>query len=489
MIPAPLLRSSTFRLAMLFLCVFGASAMLLLYFIYWTTAGFMERQTVATISAEIQGLRDRYELLGLAGLIQVINERMSDKENRDSLYLLAKPDLSPLAGNLDKWPEVELTESGWLTFAMEGPRRRQEMAMARHFLLNGNFHLLVGRNISEKVGIQHRIIKSLFWGLGLAAVLGLAGGVFMSRKMLRRLDVINKTSLEIMAGNFSRRIPVKGTGDEFDQLIANLNEMLDQNERLMGGVRQVSDNIAHDLRSPLTRMRNRLELALMESSNLTVCEEALARTVEETDEIIQTFNALLQIAQAETGAKRGDMARLDLAALARDIGELYEPSAEENGLTMDMELEAGVWVMGNRHLLSQAMANLLDNAIKYTAPGGRVLLRIRNTSQGPECTVADTGSGIPPEARDKVLERFFRLESSRSAPGSGLGLSLVAAVVRMHRATLSLAAHQPGDPERPGLEAIIHFPRLAELKKGKEPKEAKSVATRVEEGETRGDAR
>ncbi|AGW14054.1 putative two-component sensor histidine kinase [Megalodesulfovibrio gigas DSM 1382 = ATCC 19364] len=468
MIPASLLRSSTFRLAMLFLCVFGASALLLLYFIYWTTAGFMERQTVATITAEIQGLRDRYELLGLAGLIQVINERISDKENRDSLYLLAKPDYSPLAGNLDQWPEVELSESGWLTFTLAAPRRRQEMAMARHFLLTGNFHLLVGRNISEKTDIQRRIIKSLFYGLALAVVLGLAGGVFMSRKMLRRLDVINKTSLEIMAGNFSRRIPVKGTGDEFDQLIANLNEMLDQNERLMGGVRQVSDNIAHDLRSPLTRMRNRLELALMETSNLTLCQEALARTVEETDEIIQTFNALLQIAQAESGAKRGDMTRLDLTAIARDIGELYEPSAEEKDLAMTMELDHGATVMGNRHLLSQAMANLLDNAIKYTPAGGRVLLRIRNTPQGPECTVADTGPGIPPEARDKVLERFFRLESSRSAPGSGLGLSLVAAVARLHRAGLSLASHQPDDPQRPGLEAVIRFPRLAELKKGRE---------------------
>ncbi|MCA1985446.1 MAG: HAMP domain-containing histidine kinase [Desulfovibrio sp.] len=469
MIPARLLRSSTFRLAMLFLCVFGASAVLLLYFIYWTTAGFMERQTVATISAEIQGLRDRYELLGLAGLIQVINERTADKENRDSLYLLAKPDYSPLAGNLDQWPEVELTESGWLTFTLERPRRRPEMAMARHFLLTGNFHLLVGRNISEKTDIQRRIIKSLFYGLALTVVLGLAGGVFMSRKMLRRLDVINKTSLEIMAGNFSRRIPVQGTGDEFDQLIANLNEMLDQNEQLMGGVRQVSDNIAHDLRSPLTRMRNRLELALMETSNLTLCQEALARTVEETDEIIQTFNALLQIAQAESGARRGDMVRLDLAAIARDIGELYEPSAEEKGLRMTMELEHGAMVMGNRHLLSQAMANLLDNAIKYTPAGGRVLLRIRNTPQGPECTVADTGVGIPPDAREKVLERFFRLESSRSAPGSGLGLSLVAAVVRLHRASLSLSAHHPDDSARPGLEAVILFPRLAELKKSRDP--------------------
>lgn len=462
MIPARLLRSSTFRLAMVFLCIFGASALLLLYFIYWTTAGFMERQTVATINAEIQGLRDRYELLGLVGLIQVINERMVDKQSRDSLYLLAKPDYSPLAGNLDAWPDAELSDAGWLTFDLDSPRKRQQTAMARYFNLTGNFHLLVGRNISEKVDIQRRIITSLFYGLGIAVILGLVGGVFMSRRMLRRLDVINRASLEIMAGDLSRRIPCKGRGDEFDRLTDNLNEMLEQIERLMGGVRQVSDNIAHDLRSPLTRMRNRLELALMETSNLTICQESLARTIEETDEIIQTFNALLQIAQAESGAKRGDVTKLNLGAIAHDIGELYEPSAEEKGLTFAMELGENVFVMGNRHLLSQALANLLDNAIKYSTPDGTVLLRIRYTPLGPECTVADTGPGIPPEARDKVLERFYRLESSRSAPGSGLGLSLVAAVAKLHRATFTLTPHKPDDPEHPGLAATLLFPTMAD---------------------------
>ncbi|TVM33317.1 sensor histidine kinase [Oceanidesulfovibrio marinus] len=454
MIPNNLLRSSTFRLGVLYMALFGFSVLLLLGFIYWTTAGFMERQTLATINAEIQGLQERYELLGLAGLIQVINERVNTASSGDSLYLLTNSHFKPLAGNLKEWPEARAINEGWIHFILDKNGHQQITAAAKHFLLRGNFHLLVGRNVSEKERVQSMIIDSLGWGLAITFVLGMVGAVFITKGVQRRLDVINRTCQDIIRGDLTRRIPLSGTGDEFDRLVQNVNDMLDQIERLMRGIREVSDNVAHDLRSPLNRLRGRLETSLMGNPTKEELEQTVMQSIEQTDDLLQTFNALLRIAQAEAGSKRDSQSLFDLGKTGRDLVELYLPLAEEKGLELTSDLEDGAFVLGSRHLLSQALSNLLDNAIKYTPTGGSVFMAVTSTPAGPICRIEDSGPGVPPEFRDKVLERFYRLESSRSAPGSGLGLSLVAAVARQHKAVLTLTDSALG-----GLAIVLSFPR------------------------------
>lgn len=452
MIPTKLLRSSTLRLSILHMAAFGLSVLVLLWFIYTSTAGFMERQTDETINAEIQGLAEQYSQLGLTGLIRVIKSRVAKDKAGQSVYLLTDWKFNPLAGNIPEWPKFRDMGSGWFDATLEDtenfePRR----VRMRYFLLPGNFHLLVGRDVSERVKLERLIIDALIWGLGLTVVLGGVGGLLSSRWMLKRIDVINRASREIMNGDLSRRIPSRGTGDEFDRLADNLNAMLDQIVRLMDGVKQVSNNIAHDLRGPLNRIRSGLELSLSRTATPEQYREVLESTIAAIDNLLQTFNALLTIAQAESGARRQDFTDLDLSALAEDVAELYDPLAEEKGLTMTLRLEPDVTVPGNRHLLSQALANLLDNAVKYTPPGGGITVALRRTPSGPELSVADTGPGVPPEHRQKVLERFARLESSRNTPGSGLGLSLVAAVAGLHQAELRL------EDNAPGLRVVLAF--------------------------------
>ncbi|EKO41043.1 MAG: signal transduction histidine kinase [Solidesulfovibrio magneticus str. Maddingley MBC34] len=453
MIATKLLRSSTLRLSILHMAAFGLSVLVLLWFIYSSTAGFMERQTDETINAEIQGLAEQYSQLGLTGLIRVIKSRVAKDKAGSSVYLLTDWKFNPLAGNLPDWPKFKDTGSGWFDATLEDtenfePRR----VRMRYFLLPGNFHLVVGRDVSERIKVERLIVDALIWGMLLTVVLGGAGGVLTSRWMLKRIDVITKASREIMNGDLTRRIPTRGAGDEFDRLAENLNAMLDQIGRLMDGVKQVSNNIAHDLRGPLNRIRSGLEITLARPQEPEACRQALERAITEIDGLLQTFNALLTIAQAESGARRQDFTDIDLTRLAADAAELYEPVAEEAGLSLEVDLAPQVTVPGNRHLLSQALANLLDNAVKYTPGGGRVTLSLTAGPAGPELTVADTGPGIPAEHREFVLERFTRLESSRNTPGSGLGLSLVAAAAGLHQAELRL-----GD-NRPGLRVTLAFP-------------------------------
>jgi len=453
MIRINLLRTISFRLAFLYVLLFGFSVLVLLSFIYWTTDEFMEAQTEETVNAELLGLRERFELLGVAGLIHIINERISKDHDRNSIYLLGDAAFNPLSGNLDLWPRTKESTTGWLHFGLHTTQGRfVKNAMARHIQLKGDFHLLVGRDDSEKIKTEQLIIRSLGWGFGLTILLGLVGGVLMSRGMLRRIEVINRASSEIMQGDLGRRIPLKGTNDEFDQLIQNLNEMLTRIEELMRGVKQVSDNIAHDLRSPLSRLRARLELTLLGTPDLATCRNALERAIVDTDELLASFNALLKIAQAEAGLRPEDVGDIDLSAIAKDMADLYEPLAEEKGISLVTNLAPDAIIRGNRHLLSQAVANLLDNAIKYTPKDGAIELSVRREKKSVQLIINDSGPGIPFDARENVLQRFYRLEQSRSAPGSGLGLSLVAAVAKMHRATLNLESNDPG------LRVVLLFP-------------------------------
>lgn len=440
-----LLRSSAFRLALIYMALFCVSVFALLVFLYWTTAGFMVRQTEETVNAEIRGLGEQYRLLGLGGLTHRVRERAAADDARLNLYLLTDWNFSPLAGNIDRWPEAAGNTTEWVEFSMRvQDSEKHHKVRARHLLLEGDIHLLVGRDVSDLGGVQRLIRESMGWGIALTIVLGLVGGVLMTRGMLGRIEAINRASQEIMRGDLSRRIPDKGSADELDRLAQNLNAMLDRIERLMIGIRQVSDNVAHDLRSPLNRLRAKLELALRSGSSPEEYSTVMGQALEDIDGILATFNALLKIARAESGADRENFEELDLTVLTRDMAEFYEPLAEEKGLRFVQKLEQTPAVSGNKHMLSQALANLLDNAVKYTEPGGLVTLELLENHQGVRLVVADSGPGIPSEAREKVLERFYRLESSRNTPGSGLGLSLVSAVARSHRADLRLMENQPG---------------------------------------------
>jgi signal transduction histidine kinase len=439
-----LLETSTIRLALIYLALFGVSALTLLGFLYYRTAVVIDEQTEDTISAEITALTEQYYAFGLIALKKAIDRRSEIYPNRASIYLLTDPFGARIAGNLEGPPLEKLVPDSWLDIAVQVPDAevvKTHDALVRVIPLQGGFQLLVGRDVQDLRKVQSLLQKAIGWGVGLTLLLGLAGGFIMSRGMLRRIDNINRTTRRIMAGDLSQRISLKGSRDEFDQLAANLNDMLDQIERLLQGMREVTDNIAHDLRTPLSRLRSRIEVALLADPDRAEARSLLEETLADADGMIQSFNALLSIARAEAGSERAAFEPVDLSELGRDLADLYRPLAEEKGLTFVSNCAPGLTQDGNRHLLAQALANLLDNAIKYTPSGGRVTLTGR---PGPVITITDTGPGIPAADRDRVLERFVRLGEDRSTPGNGLGLSLAQAVAKLHGARLKLEDNQPG---------------------------------------------
>lgn len=423
--------------------LFGASVSFLLGFIYLSTAAYMEQQIEATIEAEIRGLAERYRLTSLKGLVRSIDERIERQPYSSTIYLLTNARFSHVAGNLNGWPQRTPDSDGWLDFELEqvGQEGHAHVARARAFVLPGDFHLLVGRDMYELRATQALIARTLAWGLAITVMLGMCGAVMMSRSTARRLEAINATSRRIMRGDLSQRVPTRGTHDEFDQLAVSLNSMLDQIQRLMDGVRHVSDNIAHDLRTPLTRLRNRLEtLSHSGSGDQEEAEHALV----EADAMLATFNALLRIARIEAGARREAFTGVALRSVVEDAAELYEALAEDKGQTFELRIDSEPTILGDRDLLFQAIANLLDNAIKYAPAHGRIELALHGDHAQACITVTDSGPGIAEQDRQRVLERFTRLEDSRSTPGNGLGLSLVAAVAKLHGASIDLSNAHPG---------------------------------------------
>src|ERR1700738_2175418 len=444
-----------FRLAALYFLVFAASVLGALLFVYLTSAGFVERQTEATLDAEITGLAEQYVQRGLSGLIQIVAARSAGDRGDAMIYLVTDPDGKPLAGNIAAWPAGVPTHSTWLSFALErtiNGRHEVHPARGRLFVIPGGYRLLVGRDISDAAAFRSEVRTTLLWAGLIALGIGLIGGTMMSRNLLRRVEQVNRTSERVMAGNLSDRVPLHGTSDEFDQLAANLNRMLDQIERLMTAMREVTDDVAHDLKTPLARMRARLELALIGPADSAGQTEAIRSAINEADRLLATFNALLSIAELEAGTRRDDTEPLDLAEVARLAVELYEPVAEENGFVLLVATEPDVRIRGVRHLLSQALANLLDNALKY-AGGGEIEIRVFHREGQAVLEVADRGQGIPDADRETVFDRFVRLERSRTTAGNGLGLSLVRAIVRRHSGTVELIDN------RPGLRIRIQLPR------------------------------
>ena len=459
-INSTIFRTSTFRLSAIYLIFFALSVSSVLGYVYWNTVGILEGQTDETIRAEVQGLSDQYRLLSLAGVVDVVNRRI--EEGGGSIYLLVNADKKRLVGNMDMLPAGIGSEPGWVDFPInigKGANRQRHTGRAYHATLQGDYVLLVGRDVEELRQFADTIRRAVSWALGLALVLGLGGGWLLSRNFLRRVDAITDTSRTIMAGDLTRRMPVSGSGDELDRLAQSLNDMLGQIERLMAGMKEVSSNVAHDLKTPLTRMRARIESALR-SNDTADHRAALEKTIEESDRLLSTFNALLSIARADAGNSREGLVQTDAAEIVRDVVELYEPIVEDAGGTLAYTVPQALPVRADRQLLAQALSNLLDNALKYGTGNGTTKAAITVAARAENgkavITVADKGGGIAPEDRTRVLDRFVRLDESRNLPGNGLGLALVASVMRQHGGSLVL-----GDAA-PGLLATLELPLLAD---------------------------
>ena len=360
-----------------------------------------------------------------------------------------------LAGNVGSLATGILDTPGWTETAyrrLDDPDGSEHHALIRVFQLPGGFRLLVGRDLEERERLYDIVLAAGRWSLAIVVVLGLAGGFFVTRRVLKRVDAMTEKTQMIMQGDLAERLPMHGTGDELDRLAGNLNDMLERIEALMHGLKEVTDNIAHDLKTPLTRLRNRCEEALRTAEDELQYRAVLESTIEESDGLIRTFNALLMIARAESGQARDDMAEFDASEIARGVGELYEPLADDKGVALKVDAPQAALVRGNRELISQALANLVDNAIKYAAPeparvnGSPAEIVVKAAQEGDRIllTVADGGPGIPAADRGRAVERFVRLEQSRSEPGSGLGLSLASAVARLHGGELKLEDNRPG---------------------------------------------
>ena len=439
-------RSIAWRIAIGYAVLFGVSVLALLVFIYVSTQGYMTRQMEAVIEAEVQGLAERYRVAGVRGLRALVRDRIARNPASSSIYLLADPKFRVLAGNLNRWPDPARGADPWIEFELyttdEADRREVHRARARHFELRRGFHLLVGRNLRDYEAMRTAIVRNVAWGIAVAGVLAIAIAWWLRRSVTTRIESINRTSRRIMEGELSERIESRGSGDEFDELVANLNAMLARIETLMDDVRRVSDNVAHDLRTPLGRLRTRLEQlrdAGGDGDSAALAEAALS----EADQMLATFNALLRIARIETRQRRHAFERVDLATIGDDVADLYAPVVESCGITFR---HSGISapINGDADLLFQSLANLLDNAMKYTPEGGAVTLHVTSDDDTVSVVVADTGPGVPPGEREAVLRRFYRLEPARSTPGSGLGLSLVCAVAQLHEAELTLEDNGPG---------------------------------------------
>ena len=445
------LRSSTLRLAFIYVVVFSSAIFSLLGYVYWSTVGYLNKKSDRAISVELSLITKAYDASDRNRMVQLINQRLTDGYFNDWVYLLADRSLHYVVGNLKSWPATLPGAEGWLTdvsLDRAGPLR------VAHQVLPDGYHLLLGHRIDELDRFGENVTVGLAVAAAMFFILAAAAGISTSRRSVARIEAINTTSRAIMRSGLGERIPLRGTGDEWDGLAKNLNSMLDRIEELVETNRQVSDNIAHDLRTPLTRMRGRLERACNQDLDVGRYQALVNDTIGELDVILTTFSSLLRISQIEARDRTAGFRHANLSAIVREVAELFEPAAEEKGVRLQPDACGIVPVVGDRDLLFDAISNLVDNAIKHGGDRGEVGIAVSEGIDGPVLAITDRGPGIPNEERKQVLRRFYRLERSRNSPGNGLGLSLVAAVANLHGARLVLADNAPG------LRVELHFPSL-----------------------------
>jgi signal transduction histidine kinase len=447
----PLIRSAGIRLAIVYATVFGLSAFALAFSLWYSTVGLLERQVEVAVRNDSAALLDHYTIGGVPSLTDAIQSRLADNVDGDAIYLLMDPLDSRITGNLDHWPAGLDSTDAWY----ELPVNRQgtaSIALLRSYELQGGYRMLVGRDVRARAQLRHVLQAGLLWALGIMSVLGLIGA-FVIRSLFRRMiRDISATTRAIAKGDLTRRVPKTGDGDEFDELAGIINEMLDRITRLMDGVRQVSNSIAHDLRTPITRARTRLEDAAMNARTQDDLRGAIERATDDLDGIVAVFQALLRIAEIEAGASRSAFTTLDLAPVLTDLDELYHAVAEERGINLNTNITGPLPVWGDRELVQQAIANLLDNALKFSPGDTQITFIAMLHNDTIEISIADQGPGISEADRERATERFFRAESARTTSGSGLGLALVAAVAHLHNGALRLRDNHPG------LRAIISLP-------------------------------
>ncbi len=458
-----MLRTTAFKLALAYFIIIGLGFTLTLEKVGENVRDLIDQQIDQTLDADIKGLVDQYDEGGLTQLATVVQRRAQTPGA--SIYLVAAPNGVTVAGNVLELPPgvLDQSEAVEISYERSGEANIRRRAVARVYVLPDGFRLLVGHDIEDREQLGHILGSALATSLLWLLAIGAFGGLLVARRLLQRVDAMSAKAATLLHGDLSGRLPLSGSGDELDRLAQNLNAMLDRIARLMEGIRQVSDNVAHDLRTPLTRLRNNAEQALAADGGEEASREALEQVIAEADGLIRIFNALLLIARAEAQSSQEGFAPLDACALASDLGELYEPSAEERGVALKVEAPGVENVFGHRELIGQALANLIDNALKYGAPDlpgqqGEVAIAVKGDARRVEISVGDRGPGIPAGERARVLERFVRLEASRSRPGSGLGLSLAAAVARLHGGDLRL------EDNRPGLRVALSLPRGAASK-------------------------
>ena len=453
-------RTSTVRLTATFILIFVVFAVLLLGLVWYQVSIQIQRQQADEIDREVAAISRMDTNQGFRAVIFTV-DRLA-RQPGPGLYYLADPVGQRIAGNVDSLPLEVLQMPGVYSFDYEvvqaddaSDEAAQGTAVVRSLVLPSGLLLVVGRDVVERRGFTALIFGGFVWGVAGILVFSLVAGLVTSLRVLRRIDSISSTADEIIGGNLSERIPVTRRNDEFDRLATSLNVMLDRIERLLRGLKEVTDNVAHDLKTPLTRIRSRAEAALRDGRSEAERRDALETTLTESDRLIRTFNALLMIAKAEAGAPAGALSPVDVSAVAGDVAELYAPVAEEAGMNIETAIEPGITMAGNRELLGQALVNLIENALKYAglkSDEGRIGISLTHSPGRVRIEVADNGRGIPEPDRERVLQRFVRLEPSRTEEGSGLGLSLVAAVTRLHGGSLRL------EDNAPGLRAIMDLP-------------------------------
>ncbi|HET8553087.1 MAG TPA: HAMP domain-containing sensor histidine kinase [Gammaproteobacteria bacterium] len=482
-------RTTVFRLALSYAGVYALLTAIILGIVYGATTSEIGVQMDAGLKAETDALVTLYHAQGIGALRNAVAKRSSPEARHFSdvrhsgmrYYLLVDANGTRLAGDLPAWPR-ESGDSGdsgnWISYTINahvavraGLEKPEDFDADDNIevrglatALPGGQRLLVVETLDEAEELSAYILYSLLAAIGVILIFGLAGGIWMGRHVVTRLESVRGAATAIMGGDLSRRLPVGSRQDEFDNLAQTLNVMLARIEELMNGLQQVTDNVAHDLRSPLNRLRGRLDVTLAQAREPDEYRAAMTRALADADELLQTFNAMLNLAELEAGMSREPRQPIELHSLCEDVASVYEPLAEDKQLTLACAV-APARVRGHRRLLAQAVGNLLDNAVKYTPAGGRIGLSLKTSDGNAVLTLADSGPGIPAAERDHVFQRFVRLDRSRSLRGNGLGLSLVRAIVRLHGGRVDLQSNHPG------LRATIRLP----LDTDREPDEKNSL--------------
>lgn len=438
-------RTTVARLALIYIVVFALTTSALFGSVYVLTLRAVDDGTENLMESQLQGLSEQYASFGLRGLVTVIQARSQSLDRSRAVYLLADENMHPIVGNLSAWPELDAQRDKWFEFHVTVTTHNgseEHPIRAALVTLPDGYRLLIGTDVIERAQLAVVMQRVGAFALVLSVLIGAVIAVWMNRRLLNQVHAIAAAGQDIADGDFARRLPVRGSGDELDELATHLNALLERIEQLTLALRFVIDGTAHDLRGPLNRLHLRLEQALEHAA--TESRVSIEAAMQDADTLLRTLEALLRIAQVQSGAANAEVAQLNLGKLVREIAELYAPLAEQRNIRLDIERLDDGTVQGSRQLLAHAVANLLDNAVKYTPAAGCIRVAVATENDGVTLTIRDNGPGIPLADRERVLQRFVRLDSAQAEPGTGLGLSLVAAVCRFHHAELSLDDAAPG---------------------------------------------